>query len=356
MKILFVGLGSIGQRHARNLRRILGDDLELIAFRVRRLSHVVSPELGMDTSRNVEDELRCRTFTDLELALQEKPDVAFICNPNSMHIPPALACVKAGCDVFIEKPLSNSLEGVPELIRAVAEGGRIAMIGFHLRFHPAVLALNQALKDGLVGRPLSVRATMGEYMPHYHRYEDYRTTCPAQSSQGGGVILCQIHDIDYLYSLFGFPRRLYAVGGHWSSLEIDVEDTVSILMECMDGDRPLPVHLHQDFLQSPPSRQCEVIAENGKVTLDFPSLTLTIQIRDSKEPVIQSFAGLDRNQLFLSEIEHFLACVRNRQQPTVDLTEGLQSLRIALAAKDSIESRKLIHLTSENTYAASASL
>ena len=86
MKVLMVGLGSIGQRHARNLRRLLGDDLDLMAFRVRRLTHPVSPEFGLDTTKNVEEELRCRTFTDLRLALQEKPDAAFICNPNSMHI------------------------------------------------------------------------------------------------------------------------------------------------------------------------------------------------------------------------------------------------------------------------------
>ena len=54
----------------------------------------------------------------------------------------------------------------------------------------------------------------------------------ARADLGGGVVLSQIHEFDYLYSLFGLPRRVYAIGGHWSELEIDVEDTASILMEC----------------------------------------------------------------------------------------------------------------------------
>ena len=133
-----------------------------------------------------------------------------------------------------------------------------------------------------------------------------------------------------------------------------MEDTASILMECSEGGRPLPVHLHQDFLQSPSARQCEVIGEHGRMTLDFPSLTLTIQRRDSQEPIRHSFAGFDRNQLFLSEVEHFISCVRKRQQPVIDLSEGLQSLRIALAAKRSIEARMAVELSTVDIYARTA--
>ncbi len=115
MKILMVGLGGIGQRHLRNLRALLGDDVEILAYRVRKLSQVITPTLQVDTNRDVEREYRVRVFGDLEAALAERPDVAFICNPSSMHIPVALACVRAGCDLFIEKPLSDGLAGLPEL-------------------------------------------------------------------------------------------------------------------------------------------------------------------------------------------------------------------------------------------------
>ncbi len=115
MRILMVGLGGIGQRHARNLRALLGDSVEITAYRVRRQMHVVTPAMSADANRNVEDEYSICTFSTLEEALAQKPDVAFVCNPSSMHVPAALACMRAGCDVFIEKPVSDSLDGTEKL-------------------------------------------------------------------------------------------------------------------------------------------------------------------------------------------------------------------------------------------------
>ena len=63
MKILIIGLGGIGQRHTRNLRVLLGDSVEIIAYRVRRLTHFVTPTMGADHERNVEDVYNIRTFT-----------------------------------------------------------------------------------------------------------------------------------------------------------------------------------------------------------------------------------------------------------------------------------------------------
>ena len=126
-----------------------------------------------------------------------------------------------------------------------------------------------------IGRIVAVRAEVGEYLPGWHPYEDYRQMYASRADLGGGVVLSQIHEIDYLYWLFGMPRRLMAMGGHLSSLEIDVEDTASILMECVVDGRPIPVHLHQDYVQRPPSRTCQIIGDDGKILVDFRSLSVT---------------------------------------------------------------------------------
>ena len=253
MKALIIGLGGIGQRHARNLRTILGDRLELIAWRQRRLTHVVTQTLQADHQKDVEQELGIRAFSDLNAALAEKPAAAFVCNPSNMHLRVAKSCAEAGCDLFLEKPLSDSLDGIDELSDAVEKNGRIAMVGYQLRFHPAIQKLASVLESGQLGRILAVRASVGEYLPNWHPYEDYRQTYAARAELGGGVVLTLIHEFDYLYSLFGMPTRLFAAGGHLSHLEINVEDTASILMECSREGRTLPVHLHQDYLQIRPA-------------------------------------------------------------------------------------------------------
>jgi predicted dehydrogenase len=344
MKILMIGLGGIGQRHTRNLRALLGNRAEIIAYRVRRQTHVVTPTMGADATRNVEEEYSIRVFPSIGAALAERPDLSFVCNPSNLHLSMALACVRAGCDVFIEKPLTNSMQGTDELIRAVGERNCIAMVGYQLRFHPCLQKLGETVKSGILGNLLSVRATIGEYLPNWHPYEDYRHMYAARADLGGGVVLSQIHEFDYLYSIFGLPKRVYAIGGHWSDLEIDVEDTASILMECCVGGRPLPIQLHQDYLQSPPSRQCEVIGDRGRATMDLQALTVTVFTRGNATPEVHSFAGLERNQLFLDQMSHFLECVNTRRRPAVDLKDGLQSLRMALAVKKSIATHQPVEL------------
>ena len=345
MKILIVGLGGIGQRHLRNLRTLLGDDVEVLAFRVRRLSAVITPALQIDADRDVEREYRVRVFDSLESALAEKPDIALICNPSSLHVPAALACVRVGCDLFVEKPLSDSLAGLAELQALVQKQARIVMVGYQLRFHPCFLRLQQILRSGVLGSLLAVRVAVGEYLPGWHRYEDYRQMYAARSDLGGGVILSQIHEFDYLYSLFGKAKRLFSIGGHWSNLEIDVEDVASTLMDCEFAGRPLPVHLQQDYLQRPPQRLCEVIGDAGKAVLDFPTLSVTLYGAEGNVTDRFTCEQLERNQLFVHEMQHFLDCVKTRNKPVVDLAEGKWSLKLALAAKESIATGRVVELS-----------
>jgi predicted dehydrogenase len=257
----------------------------------------------------------------------------------------ALACVRSGCDLFIEKPLSDNLEGVAELQALVEKQGRIVMVGYQLRFHPCFVRMQEIVRSGVLGNLLGVRATVGEYLPGWHRYEDYRQGYAARAELGGGVILSQIHEFDYLYALFGKAKRLFSIGGHWSNLEIDVEDVASTLMQCECSGRPLPVHLQQDYLQRPPSRQCEVVGDSGKAIFDFAALSVTLYGAEGAMTDCFTCEQLDRNQLFVHEIQHFLACVQTRSKPVVDLHEGTWSLRLALAAKQSIASGCVVELS-----------
>jgi predicted dehydrogenase len=346
MKILIVGLGAIGQRHLSNLRTLQGDKAEFIACRVRRLNQLITANMATDPTRNLEQEHPVSVFTSLDEALSLKPEIAFVCNPSRLHIAAAMECAAAGCDLFIEKPLADSLEGANRLVSLAARNARIAMVGYQMRFHPCLRKLSEIVHGGALGNLLSARAINGEYLPNWHPYEDYRQSYAARSDLGGGALLTQIHEFDYLYSLFGLPSRIFAVGGHWSHLEIDVEDTASTLMECTVGGRPFPVHLHQDYLQSPPRKQCEVIGDRGRAIMDLVALSVTVFTLGNPEPEIHNFPGFERNQLFLDEAGHFLECVKTRNRPIVDLHDGLQSLRMALAAKESMRTRQPVELDS----------
>jgi predicted dehydrogenase len=346
VKVLFAGLGGVGQRHLRNLRALRGDGVEVLAFRARGLSQTLTDKLEIEPDAVLEQKYRVRSFHTLDAALAEKPAAVFICNPSGLHAPIAIAGASAGCHLFIEKPLSDSLEGLDQLAQIVDDKRLATLVGYQLRFHPLIKALRALLEAEAVGPVLAVRAEVGEYLPAWHPYEDYRQMYASRRDLGGGVVLSQIHELDYLYSLFGLPRRVFAMGGHLSSLEIDVEDVASVSMECTTNGRLLPIHLHQDYVQRPPTRTCTVIGDQGRITLDFHALA--IRVHDGKGRLAQetTFPGFERNQLFLDEMKHFLACIEGRERSLVTVRDGMQSLRMALAARESMTTGRVVELTS----------
>jgi len=344
MKVLMIGLGGIGQRHIRNLRSLLGSRLEVLAYRVRKLTHVVTEKLDVEPASNVEEKYEIQACYDLDEALARRPDIVFVCNPSSLHVPVARAAARAGCHLFIEKPLSHNYEGIEELIELVESGNLVCLMGFQMRFHPCLRYMRDRLKRNAIGRVLAVRADVGEYLPGFHRYEDYRRMYASRTELGGGVILSQIHELDYIYSLFGLPRRVFAMGGHLSSLEIDVEDVASIVMECVVDGRPVPVHLHQDYVQRPPSRTCRVIGDNGKLEVDFRDLSAHVYDAQGNLEDSVEFSGFDRNRMFIDELNHLLRCLNGEEPSAVSIRDGARSLRMALAAKESLVTGNVVEL------------
>ena len=335
MKILFVGLGGIGQRHLRNLYAKFGDSVSFLAYRVRDLRKTVTPELTIKEGVDFIEKYNVEVFSDLDEALLQKPDVVFVCNPSSFHIPVCIKAAKAGCHIFVEKPLSHSMDGVDELMDLCEAKNLTTFVGFQLRFHPCYPKVKKLIEEEAIGKLLSVRAEVGEYMPGFHKWEDYRGLYTSKKELGGGVVLCQIHEIDYLYDLFGVPTAISSVGGHISSLEIDVEDMAEVLMGVPFEGANLPISLHMDFVQRPPSRNCKIIGEKGTITMDFVKSTVTVDIVNEKQKVYGFI--FERNDLFVKEIDHFFDCVFfNSKQPIVSIEEGAVSLAIALAIKQSI--------------------
>jgi predicted dehydrogenase len=195
-----------------------------------------------------------------------------------------------------------------------------------------------------IGRLITVRIVFGEHLPGWHPYEDYRAMHVSRRDLGGGVLLSQIHDLDGVYALFGVPRRVFAIGGHLSDLDVDVEDTASVVMEVVVDGRALPVHVHQDYLQRPPRRTYQVFGENGRIAVDFNGLTLERVDARGQVAETHSFRGLERNQLFRDELAHFLACVRGDEKPLVSARDAMHSLRMALAARASLETGRVMEL------------
>lgn len=344
LRFLIAGLGGIGQRHARNLRTLLGENVELIAYRTRRSSLALNDKMQVQPDVDLESQLNIRVFKDLDEALTTAPDAVIVANPTSLHLPVARAAAEVGCHLFIEKPISHTFDGVADFLALVERKNLVTFVGYQWRFHPLLERLKQTLDQKSIGPVISVLAEFGEYLPGWHPYEDYRESYAARRALGGGVLLTQIHDFDYLGWLFGWPRRVFCSGGKLSSLDIDVEDTANTLLECELEGRRLPIHVHQDYVQRKPTRGCRIIGELGTIVVDLANASYCVMNERCELIEKQSFENFDRNQIFLAEMKHFLSCLDRNEISRLPVSEGAKSLRVALAAQESLRTGQVIQL------------
>ncbi len=313
MNLLVIGAGSIGRRHARNLKS-LGAKVFLFD---------VNTEL-LNTTCETEGYIACTNLENLIKA--EKLDAALVCTPNHLHIPVAHQMVQAGIDIFIEKPLSNTLDGVEDLIRSVDKNGCIAMVGFMLRFEPGLKLLKEKIHAENVA---FAQLEFGSHMPLWRKGVDYRAVYSANCSMGGGTILDDTHELDYACWLFGYPKNIVSVFGKFSSFDIDVEDTAMITFRYPDK----LVSIHSDYLQRKYSRRCKICDREGYI-IEWV-FGNSVRCSDASGEKTISYADtFDVNHLYLDEMQYFIECIRSRTQPESGLENGFEIMKIALAAKD----------------------
>jgi predicted dehydrogenase len=326
MKILVAGLGSIGRRHLRNLVAL--GERDIMLYRTHQ-------------STLPEDELApYPVCTSLSKALQQRPDAVVVSNPTALHLEVAIPAAHAGCHIFIEKPISHSLDGVDALETMVEIAGVQVLVGYQFRFHPGLQVINHLLKAGAIGEPASVRVHWGEYLPGWHPWEDYRQGYAARADLGGGVIRTLCHPFDYLRWLFGEVDSVFAFTGKHTHLDLDVEDTAEIVLQFANG---LTGSVHLDYLQRPTEHTLRIVGAEGSIcwsNADGAVRCYRVGEGDAWQ-VTPAPDGFERNAMFLSQMEHFLAVVRGEQKPVCSLQDGLQALRIILAIQHSADTGKL---------------
>lgn len=319
---LVVGAGSIGRRHARNLA--------LLGCRVSACDR--------DPARMEELPPEVRRFGSLDEALAGRPELVAVCTPPASHVAIARRAVGCGAHVFVEKPVSHSEEGLDELEEEARRAGRVVQVGYNLRFHPGLRSLRAEMCAGAIGRVLWAHVEFGQYLPDWRPWQDYRQSYTARAALGGGIILDGSHEIDYALWLFGEPRTVTCMAGRAGTLEVDVEDSVTILMEFAGGTR---VDVHLDFLQRHYTRACRLVGELGTMEWDYPAARLRLRRADQAEwderPV-----PFEPNEMYLAEMESFLAAARTGAAPAVSLADARRTLNVALAAREAAANRRWI--------------
>lgn len=323
-RFLIVGFGSIGKRHFDNLKQM--ENIEVCVLTRRRLNIQAT-----------------KVFGSMEETGHEDFDAVFITNETALHIPTALAFAERGFNLFIEKPLSNSLEKIDQLIDIVNGNNLKVMIGCNMRFHPVIQSVKDLLQKGEIGRVVSARIEAGQYLPDWRPGQDYRDSYSAKEEKGGGVILDLIHELDYAFWFFGEARKVLSLSGKRSDLEIETEDLAETLVEFDNGTLG---EVHLDYIQRCPSRAFKLIGTKGTICANL--ITNKIEIFKAAKgnwEIIDLNGGFEGNKMYLDEVKHFIDYTRGLiQEPLIGLQDGIKVLQIALAAKQSSLTGKAIEI------------
>lgn len=330
MKILVAGLGSIGRRHLANLDGVAPTATKIV-WRLR--------------SRAGADDVQTPgavVVHSLDDALAQTPDAALITGPASCHVDTSLPLAGRGVHLLIEKPLSNALDGVDDLVAVCRESQTLLMVGYCFRFYRPLQSLRQAVADGRIGRVLSIRAEFGHYLPEWRPGFDYRHGVSAQRALGGGVLLEMSHELDYVRWVAGEVATVNARVARLSDLDIDVEDTADILLEFTSGATG---SVHLDMVQRSPRRACRVVGTSGTLTWD--GLTHEVLLYSAANGRWTQLHGTDPgayDEMYRVELRHFLDGVNGRPLEGATPEDGKRIVEIVLAIQRSSDERRVINL------------
>ena len=323
-RALVVGCGSIGRRHARNLKSL---GVEQLGF------CDTSPE----ALKQCREEMNGEIFGDYGEALQKfRPDIVLICTPPVYHVEEALAALQARAHVFIEKPLSHESSGILALIAEARRRNRNVQVGYNMRFHPGLQILKELIDSGKIGRVLWLNVEAGQYLPDWRPWQNYRESYSARQELGGGIILDGSHELDYICWLLGRPTEVTCRAEHLSSLDVDVEDSAWIYLSFPERRR---AELHLDFVQRAYTRTCKVVGETGTVLWNFS--VQEVRWLSAEQPGWNSIPYVfEPNDMYVAEMRSFLESLGSGTGPMVDLEQSLDVIRVVEAAKKSSEEGK----------------
>lgn len=278
-KVLFIGLGSIGQRHLKNLCAI-EDGLEIHAL--RSTNKVLREDIYSLLTKIV------YSFEDVD----DSYDMIFITNPTLLHYDTLKQAVKYSKKIFLEKPVFSAWQANVEKLSIPKDC--IIYVAAPLR-HTSVY---KHLKDYIRSENVySVRAICSSYLPEWRLGTDYRKCYSAQKSMGGDVELELIHEWDYLIDLFGIPEDVKKISGKYSNLEITSNDIALYIARYEDK----LISLSVDYFGRYSKRCVEIYTSDDVIEVDFIKQTVRC-LKSKKEIVLKE----TRDEYQINELKYFL--------------------------------------------------
>jgi predicted dehydrogenase len=354
LRVLVAGCGNMGASHARAYHKMPEFTIAGVVSRGAASRGAISKELG-----------GLPEFSDYYQALAEtKPDVVSINTYPETHAPYAKAAIEAGCHVFCEKPLAETVEEAQSIVDAARAARRKLVIGYILRVHPAWIKFIELART--LGKPLVMRMNLNQ-QSHGPTWNVHRNLMQSMSP----IVDCGVHYVDVMCQMTGAkPVRVSAVGTrltddikagmyNYGQLQVTFDDGSVGWYEAGWGPMMSEVAFFVKDVIGP--KGCVSIVKDpneaaAKASDDIDSHTKTNCIKLHHSDIDKNNEFVKKDELINTEDEpdHQGLCDREQAfllraiQQDVDLSDHMQdavnSLRIVLAADESVRTGQIVTL------------
>ena len=324
IKVAVIGVGSMGQNHARIYFN--GEEAQLIGV----------ADINNEQAQKLAKKYNTKAYQDYkEMINIEELDAVSIAVPTTMHKEVALYALGKGKHVLLEKPIANNIQEAQEIIESARKNKVKLMIGHIERFNPAVVELKKRLQQEELGEIYKIDVQrIGPF--------------PAQISDVGVIIDLSVHDLDVInYILEARPIRVYAE--NQKKLHLHHEDSVTAMIRYDNGVLAV---LNINYLSPHKVRQLRIFGKKGMFAINY--LDQELHFYENK-----GFSGNDwssvaegqvtkinipKQEPLQAEIEAFLVCINNDTESPASGNHGLYALQLANYILQSAQQKKIITL------------
>lgn len=303
MKIVIIGLGSVGKKHVKAIQSVL-PQAEIFALRSKIEAEEI---LGVKNIHSIKD-----------IATIEA-DFAIIANPTSEHKKTITQLIEYSIPLFIEKPLHSSLD-IQDLIHSMNNRRILTYVACNLRFLDCIRFVKEQLSLIQNNRLNEVNVYCGSYLPEWRPNVDYRQSYSANAQLGGGVHIDLIHELDYLYWLFGSPVAVKRHFKSQSTLAISAYDYANYLLD-YEG---FCANIVLNYYRRDSKRSLELVFEDETWNVDL----LKNQVSCNDRILFASEQRIA--DTYQEQMKYFIDCVNGTAKPINTVNNAFDVLNICL--------------------------
>ena len=341
VRLAIIGGGVIGRRHAGAIKN--DPTTELVA--------IADPA---PTGKALAEDMSVPLYTSAEDMLAgENIDGAIVSTPTELHFPPAMAALDAGVHLLIEKPIMPTVQEAEKVVAKSAQAGLHVLVGHHRRYYPQVHKAREIVQSGQLGKLIAVTGQWNARKNVNYYDEDWR-----KKWQAGPVLTNLIHEMDSLRYVCGEVESISAEVSH-EALQFEKEDAAAMVLRFASG--AIGTFIVSDQTASPwawefatgetsffpKSGQNAVRFMGTDAALDFPNLVLwhhRSNVPDWNHVIEREDMPFELTDAYASQIAHFSAVIRGKEEPRITARDATDTLRATLAVFDAANSGKRIML------------